>query len=102
MDDIMYGRHRDRLREKRVKLWMAHLENQVFSVTSLFLSALSPSFFLRSNELEARRTAKTDDPLLLSVYQKEMSGIFRPLFEPFGLLRDLSRSLRNFWKGFPW
>lgn len=31
----------------------------------LFLSALlSPSFFLWSNEVEARRTAKTDDPVI--------------------------------------
>lgn len=47
---------------------------------SVFLSALlAPSFFLRPNEVETRWTAKTDAPLLLSVYQKEMSGIFSPL-----------------------
>lgn len=76
IDHIKYGRHRDRLRERGVKLWMAHLEKQVCSATSVFLSALL--FFLWSNEVEARRTAKTDDPLLLSVYQKDMSGLFSP------------------------
>lgn len=35
---IKYGRHRDRLRERGVKLWMAHLEKQVCSTLALFFS----------------------------------------------------------------
>lgn len=76
---VYYGRHKDKLRERGVKLWMAHLEKQVYSATSLSFFLLSFSFFfLWPNEVKARRTAKTDDPLLLSVYQKEMPGLFSP------------------------